>query len=192
LGDFDIGKDTMTIAQRDAIVNVTAKMCLKFNLQVNSDSIIYHHWFDLSTGERNNGAKNNKSCPGSNFFGGNTVADCERNFLPLILAKLSSVTVTTDTSAILKYACVKADALNVRTKPSGSSPLARDRDPLTHGAVVRVYQEKNRRYKISGSKQQWVSARFTVDATHATVNANVLNVRSGPGTNFSTVGAFMK
>jgi uncharacterized protein YgiM (DUF1202 family) len=70
--------------------------------------------------------------------------------------------------------------------------LAKDRDPLTHGAVVRVYQEKNRWYKISGSKQHWVSARFTVDATHASVNANVLNVRSGPGTNFSTVGAFMK
>jgi len=90
LGNFDLGKDTMTAAHKETIVRMTAALCKKFNIPVNSQKIVYHHWFNLSTGERNNGTKNNKTCPGTNFFGGNKVADCEKNFLPLVEGVLGS------------------------------------------------------------------------------------------------------
>ena len=61
VGNFDIGGDSMTQLQKEAIVSVTALLCKRFNLSVNSNSIVYHHWFNLSSGERNNGTKNNKS-----------------------------------------------------------------------------------------------------------------------------------
>ncbi|RYY67337.1 MAG: N-acetylmuramoyl-L-alanine amidase [Chitinophagaceae bacterium] len=87
LGNFDTGKDKMTIAQKDTIIRMTAKLCSRFNLPVNVNSIVYHHWFDLVTGLRNNGTRNNKSCPGTDFFGGNKVNDCIANFLPLVLSQ---------------------------------------------------------------------------------------------------------
>lgn len=64
VGDFDKGKDSMSDVHKDTIIRMTAALCTKFNLVVNSNSIIYHHWFNLASGERNNGTKNNKSCPG--------------------------------------------------------------------------------------------------------------------------------
>ncbi len=90
LGNFDIGEDDMTAEQRSTIIKMTAILCRRFTIPVDSQSIVYHHWFDLSTGQRNEGSKNNKSCPGTNFFGGNKVIDCSTNFLPLISQAISS------------------------------------------------------------------------------------------------------
>jgi hypothetical protein len=90
LGNFDSGKDVMLAEQRETIIQMTAILCRRFNIPVNTQSIVYHHWFNLSTGQRNDGSSNNKSCPGTNFFGGNKVIDCSTNFLPLILQASSS------------------------------------------------------------------------------------------------------
>lgn len=91
IGDFDHGRDQITSFHYDAIIKVTAMLCEKFLIPINSDSIVYHHWFDATTGKRNNGdGENNKSCPGTNFFGGNSVSDCQRYFLPLVSAQLSN------------------------------------------------------------------------------------------------------
>ena len=90
LGNFDLGKDTMTAAHKETIVRITAALCKKFNIPVNSNKIVYHHWFNQLTGERNNGIENNKSCPGTLFFGGNSVADCQQNFLPLVKAAMAN------------------------------------------------------------------------------------------------------
>lgn len=85
VGDFDIGGDEMTTSQRDAIISITANLSRIFSIPINSDKIVYHHWFDTYTGKRSDGVgENHKSCPGTNFFGGNTVNDCEKNFLPLV------------------------------------------------------------------------------------------------------------
>jgi len=89
LGKFDLGGDTMTPAQSHTIINVNAYLTEKFKLQVNVNTIVYHHWWDLTTGKRTNGTGNTKTCPGTDFFGGNTVESCERNFLPLINKALS-------------------------------------------------------------------------------------------------------
>ena len=84
VGNFDIGKDNMTQVQKETIVKMTAILANKFSIPINTDRIVYHHWFNLSTGERNNGTGGNKSCPGTAFFGGNKVTDCQANFIPLV------------------------------------------------------------------------------------------------------------
>lgn len=88
LGNFDVGRDEMSDEHRETIIRITALLCSRFSLPVNTQSIVYHHWFDPATGLRNDGAKNHKSCPGTNFFGGNKVQDCLENFLPLVSALL--------------------------------------------------------------------------------------------------------
>lgn len=192
LGNFDIGQDIMTQQQTDAIIAVTAALCKRFNIAINSNSIVYHHWFDLNSGARNNGTKNNKSCPGTNFFGGNKVTDCEANFLPLIRAKLPNNSIKTDVSAVLKYVCVKSATLNVRSKSNVASPIVKDRKPATLGAVLRVYKSENGWLKISNSLEHWINEKFVFDVKRAVVNTDTLNVRSGPGTNFQKIGSLLK
>lgn len=183
-GNFDLNGDIMTQIQKEAIIEVTAALCKKFNLPVNANTIVYHHWFRLDNGLRNNGSGNNKSCPGTGFFGGNKVADFEQNFAPLVQAKLSGVSVKTDTNAIIKYACVTATILNIRTQPNASSPKASERPSIEQGAILRIYKEQNGWYKISNSLEHWVAGRFTIEVARATVSANVLNVRTGPSAGF--------
>ncbi len=82
LGNFDTGKDVMTNEHRETIIKINFSLCEKFNLPINPSSIVYHHWYDLTTGKRvKDGSANTKTCPGSNFFGGNTIEKCEANFI---------------------------------------------------------------------------------------------------------------
>jgi len=66
---------------------MTKTLLSKFKLQANENTVIYHHWYDLTIGKRitKEGNGNTKTCHGTNFFGGNTVADFKVNFLPLLL-----------------------------------------------------------------------------------------------------------
>lgn len=190
-GDFDKGKDKMTLEQQSSIVRVTALLCLKFNILVSTDNIVYHHWFNLSTGERNNGTKNNKSCPGTNFFGGNKVTDCQTNFIPLIAQEIGSG-VKADVSEVEKYVIVNVDVLNIRTQPNASSSKAPEGPSALFGAILRVYNEQNGWLKISKSESRWVSSKYTTEVKRVTVNVSVLNVRTGPGTSFSKSGSLTK
>jgi hypothetical protein len=191
LGNFDTGKDVMTTAHKDTIVRMTAALCKKFGITVNSNKVVYHHWFNLTTGERNNGTKNNKTCPGTAFFGGNSVSACEQNFLPLVSAALNGTPATGPTS-ILKYVSVNTDSLNIRSDANAQSSKVSGVQPAILGSVLRVFEIKNGWYRISGSQQHWVNGSFTLEVTRATVNASTLNVRSGPATTFPKVGSFLK
>jgi hypothetical protein len=191
LGNFDLGKDTMTAEHKETIVRITAALCKKFNLSVNSNKIVYHHWFNLSTGERNNGIKNNKSCPGTAFFGGNKVSDCENSFLPLVANALKTAVLPPDIP-VLKYVCVTSDTLNIRTDASSKSNVVKDREAAILGAILRVYEIKSGWYKISSSANNWVNGSYTKNVTRCTVNANTLNVRSGPGIEYPKVASIYK
>ena len=92
LGDFDEGRDLMTDRQREVIVHLNASLCHKFNLSPNTDTILYHHWYDRETGRRTNGAGVTKTCPGTGFFGGNTVEAAQTHFIPLIIKALCELT----------------------------------------------------------------------------------------------------
>lgn len=192
LGNFDLDGDVMTTAQKSTIIAVTAALCVKFNLMPNANTIVYHHWFRLDNGFRNNGSGGNKSCPGTNFFGGNKVEDFETHFLPLVNARISAGQIKSDTSAILKYACVLADELNVRILPNSKSAKAVDRESLKMGAILRVYDEQNNWLKISNSLQHWVSGRYTFVVKRATVTATSLNVRTGPDGNYPRTSSVVK
>ena len=186
LGNFDTGKDVMTEAHRETIVRMTSKLCTRFNLPVNTTTILYHHWFDLSTGQRNNGVKNNKSCPGSAFFGGNKVQDCQLNFLPLVSGQLPLKPLAIP--ELLKYVSVNTSKLIVRTGADSTKPRVNGKMTVDLGAVLRVYAEEKGWYKISNSKDHWVSAKYTLPVSRAKVNVNTLNVRSGPDKSFEKLG----
>lgn len=197
VGNFDKGGDEMTKEHKETIIRMTAALCLKFNLPIDSNKIVYHHWYNLSTGERNNGTKNNKSCPGTNFFGGNKIEDCEKYFLPLVKKQIGKPSLNNSNSnstqvSLIKYVCVTADSLNVRKKADHKSEKVSDREAATLGAILRVYKIKNGWYKISDSKEHWVNGKYCIDVKRAIVNATTLNVRSGPGTKFAKVNSFKK
>lgn len=191
LGDFDAGHDQMTVQQHDTIIRLTAALCKRFGIPVITDRIVYHHWFNLDTGVRNNGAGNNKTCPGTTFFGGNSVADCQAGFLPDVLASLTGQVNPLVQTDIKKYVCVTAGILNIREKPDGQSPKVSDREPATLGSILRVFDERNGWYKVSSSRDHWVSGKYTMNVVRATVNADILNVRSGPGTAFPVVASLL-
>lgn len=189
IGDFDLGKDQMNPAQRDSILTVTAALCQRFAIPVDSNRIVYHHWFDLITGNRTNGSGTTKTCPGTNFFGGNKVADCEANFLPALQAKIGQVISTANITDPMLYGYVTANALNIRKGPKSTFERI---GVTTLGSILRVYLKKARWYKISKSKEEWVYGNYVKEVKRATVNANVLNVRSGPSTQFNVVSAVLE
>lgn len=86
LGNFDKGKDKMGIEHKNTIISMTKSLLIRFSLAAGNQSVVYHHWYDQSLGKRlaEGERGDTKSCPGTNFFGGNKVSDFEINFLPLI------------------------------------------------------------------------------------------------------------
>ncbi|WP_078544893.1 peptidoglycan recognition protein family protein [Litchfieldia alkalitelluris] len=97
VGDFNAGNDQMTKAQRETIITVTALLMLKFGLTPSIDSIQYHRWWDINTGERvldKSEGHAVKTCPGTGFFGGNTTTDAKNNFYPLVEQKMQEIRAT--------------------------------------------------------------------------------------------------
>jgi N-acetylmuramoyl-L-alanine amidase/Bacterial SH3 domain len=188
IGNFDLGGDTMTGAQRESIIRGSAAIIKRFSIPVNTDKIVYHHWFDLSTGERTDGNRGIvKTCPGTGFFGGNKVADAKRNFIPLIHQALDG-NYGGQLSGLLKFAYVTATILNIRSGPSANFQRI---GTTTMGSILRIYEARNGWYRIAKSRSEWVSGNFVMDVVRATVHSDQLNVRSGPGTGFSIVGSYV-
>jgi hypothetical protein len=84
VGNFDKGGDVISEEQKKTIIFLNAVLCKRFNLKPSINTVVYHHWYDLNTGARTNGTGTTKSCPGTNFFGGNTVETAQKYFIPLI------------------------------------------------------------------------------------------------------------
>ncbi|MFC3885091.1 LysM peptidoglycan-binding domain-containing protein [Bacillus songklensis] len=94
VGNFDIGNNQMTAEQRETIITVTALLNLRFGLTPTIDSVTYHHWWDVNTGERvldHSEGHAVKSCPGTGFFGGNSTTDARNNFYPQVLRKMQEI-----------------------------------------------------------------------------------------------------
>ena len=91
VGNFDAGKDKMSPEERMSILDVTALLCIHFKLKPGINTIVYHHWFDLSTGKRTNGGGETKSCPGTYWFGGNTIEACQKNFIPGVINIMKTI-----------------------------------------------------------------------------------------------------
>ena len=159
LGYFDVGGDDMTAAHRETIIKINAALCRKFNLLVNTNSIVYHHWYDLNTGMRTNGSGSTKSCPGTNFFGGNKVADCETHFIPLVKAAVQGTSVAPHhviDTINLQHGMVNVPLLNVRKGAGTMFPILKT---LSQGTTIAIYMQQNGWYKIS-SADQWVKSDY--------------------------------
>ncbi len=78
VGWFDIGKDIMTEEQKETIIFMVAVLCKKFNIIPSTSTILYHTWMPSAK----------KTCPGSNFYGGNSKESANKNFIPLIKKEL--------------------------------------------------------------------------------------------------------
>lgn len=188
VGYFDTSKDTMRDEQKDAIIAATAAILRRFSaIPQNDKGIVYHHWFDLNTGARRDGAGVTKSCPGTSFFGGNKVADFNANFLPLVTASLAGAATPTTTVAGNRFVVVTADFLNIRERPTSSARKIDEHGPAELGSILRIFGEQNGWLKISNSKQHWVYGRYTDPVTHGVINTNDSNVREGPSTDFDVM-----
>jgi uncharacterized protein YraI len=200
LGNFDTGKDAMTAEQSDAIVKVNALLCLKFRLDPSVETIVYHHWYDLRSGERTNGSGTTKTCPGERFFSGNTVADAERSFLPLVTQQREryAAAARSDVSAGVLFAGeVAADLLNVRAGPSAKATALKQ---LHRGVQVAVFEERDGWCRIS-SGSQWVDGHYLARSSapdgapalySAHVTASSLNVRTQPSVSGQPVGVLAR
>jgi LysM repeat protein len=92
VGNFD--KNKMTKEQKETITAVTALLMLKYGLSPSVDTITYHHWWDINTGEKvldKSSGHAVKTCPGTEFFGGNSTADAKKSFYPLVERKMKEI-----------------------------------------------------------------------------------------------------
>ena len=159
LGNFDENGDIMTDEHRETIIFVNALLCLKFNIIPNTDFIVYHHWYDLNTGKRTDGTGSTKSCPGTNFFGGNTVEAARNNFIPLIqnlynLTKNKSFVDAKNDNPQQKGKILVND-LRIRTGPGLTHNVVAK---LKIGTIIDICEERDGWYKIG--ENQWVFAKY--------------------------------
>lgn len=193
-GNFDKDKDQMSSAHRHTILRLNALLCRKFNLPVDTDHVVYHHWYDLNNGMRLNGEGVTKSCPGTAFFGGNKVDDANAGFIPLIkqemLALGGSVPVdvahTQPDSA--EAGIVSASTLNVRQGPGTGFGLA---GKLSAGAMVNIYESAGGWLRIAETSE-WIAERYVIKVRKSHVLSDSLNIRSGPGARFQALGSLPK
>jgi|WetSurMetagenome_2_1015567.scaffolds.fasta_scaffold141047_2 hypothetical protein len=159
LGNFDANGDIMNVEHRESIITVTAVLLKRFGINPDDNGVIYHHWYDLNTGKRTNGTGSTKTCPGTNFFGGNSVTIFNDNFIPPLLLALKSTKIKDESagSKILQTGSVNSDNLNVRSGPSSKNNIV---DVLHRTIEVNCYEVKENWWKIHPAKEQWVYSKY--------------------------------
>lgn len=155
IGNFDAGGDTMSVSHRGAILQVNALLARKFSIVPSTDTLLYHHWWDLNSGTRTDGTGSTKSCPGTSFFGGNTVAAAQANFIPQVLAAMGGT--TKPPVKPIRSAKVVADSLNVRDKPSTDGKVI---SKLTKATPVDCYEDAGDWSRLHPTKGMWASRRY--------------------------------
>jgi hypothetical protein len=86
VGNFDKGKDVFSQPHNKTVIEITRSLLALFKLHASENTVVYHHWYDLNTAKRitKEGTGTTKSCPGTAFFGGNTVENFKANLLSLL------------------------------------------------------------------------------------------------------------
>jgi hypothetical protein len=159
LGNFDLGGDVMTNEHKETIILINSLILKKFNLTPSENTIVYHHWYDLNSGKQvEEGKGSTKSCPGSNFFTGNTKVSFNSSFLPLIKERISHLNDvnTSETKSIL-IGRVIVNTLNVRSGPGVSNSIV---DKIIKGTEVHVFNETNGWSAIDSLNTRWIKSEF--------------------------------
>jgi len=160
LGNFDLPEPNMNPAQKETILKMNALLVHKFGLEPTENSIVYHRWYDLSSGKEIPEGQTGmtKSCPGAHFFGGNTRSAFNQNFLPLVKEEVSKLKDPLRKSAEFEaVGIVTARTLNVRLSSSASSSIL---TTLSIGTPVRIFEEMEGWYAINHSRSRWVKKEF--------------------------------
>ncbi len=160
LGNFDVGGDVMTEQHKTTIIFLNALLCNKFGLAPVQAQVVYHHWFDTKgkrfpvsyVNEHRVGGQQ-KTCPGTGFFGGNTIADAEENFFPLISQEMRGQNNVNGHVAAPTQKRVNVNVLNVRTGPGKTFTIKRT---VPKNATVSIYVENDGWSKISNNADEWV------------------------------------
>lgn len=164
-GNFDKGQDTMTSAQKKAVIALFGELCKKFNLTPSASTIRYHAWFTSGgtyLGDYKAG-KSRKTCPGTAFFGGNTMSAFKKNFLPEIKKYINGETEKKDetkkeetTTTFKKYiARAITDGLNCRKGAGTSYDIIQQ---INKGDVFTVVAESGNWVKSASG--YWVSKSY--------------------------------
>lgn len=131
-GNFDKGRDSMTEAQKKAVIALYGELCKKFKLTPSTSTIRPHCWFTASgtyLGDYSK-SKSAKSCPGTNFMGyGNT----KTGFAKFITDVKNYI----DSSSVFKQYIVRvtATSLNGRKGPGTSYDIE---TKLSKGTAVTI------------------------------------------------------
>ena len=161
-GNFDKGQDTMTSEQKEAVIALFGELCKRFNITPSSSTIRYHGWFTSGGTYLGNyiAGKSRKTCPGTNFFGGNTMTAYNANFLPAIKNYIANGTTTIEPTTFKQYIVKTTDELNGRQEASASSKIML---VVTKGtAVTIVAEEMNGTTKWLKTKSgYYISANYT-------------------------------
>ena len=156
-GNFD--KDSMNVAQKEAVIALYGELCKKFNLTPSTSTIRPHCWFTASgtyLGDYNK-SKSAKTCPGTNFMGyGNTKAAFVNNFYPAIKNYMSGKKETTTAAPKpTESFTVKiiTDVLNIRKGPGTSYGVA---GTVKAGQVFTIVETKDGFGRLK-SGSGWIS-----------------------------------
>ncbi len=131
--------------------------CRNLNMIPDKNSVVYHHWYDLKTGKRANGSGITKSCPGTAFFGGNTIESAELNFYPLITQKLTNLNNYTSAPTSLFTVEITANKLNVRAGACIEFKILRS---LNCGIIVPVYKTEGVWYCIHPTEKEFIHSKY--------------------------------
>ena len=142
-GDFDKGKDTMTSAQKKAVIALYGELCKKFKITPSTKTIRPHCWFTASgtyLGKYVAG-KSAKTCPGTNFMGYGCSPSGFAKFIKLVKAYVDGEEAEQETTPFKRYiARCTVDELNCRKGPSTSYAIETQ---LEKGDVVTIIDEKD-------------------------------------------------
>lgn len=162
-GNFDKGQDTMTSAQKKAVIALFGELCKRFDLTPSASTIRYHAWFTSGgtyLGDYKAG-KSRKTCPGTAFFGGNTMSAFKKNFLPEIKKYINGETEKKDETkkeetTFKKYiARVTTENLNCRKGAGTSYDIIQQ---IHKGDVFTVVAESGNWVKSASG--YWVSKSY--------------------------------
>ena len=163
-GNFDKGQDTMTVAQKDAVIALFGELCKRFSITPGADTIRYHAWFTSGgtyLGDYKSG-QSRKTCPGTNFFGGNTMTKFKANFLPSIKKYIKGETekkeeTKKETKTEFKQYIVRvtADTLNGRKGPGTSYDIE---TKLYEGTAITIIAEDGNWLKAKMG--YWISKSY--------------------------------
>ena len=140
VGNFDRGGDTMNQKQKDSIVRMYAAMAKRFNVDIET-GIRYHCAYTASGTYLGtyNPSRSCKTCPGTNFFGGNTRASYDKNLKPLIKQAMNGTYEGMDDEVITKtkiYDVARERSVECNVIVKNSENYVRLRDAELYGCKV--------------------------------------------------------